>query len=469
MRSESTNWQEHLDFLILDLLSLHVAYLFAYGIRFGVSNPYAIREWRMLIIVMTLLDLFVLIFKSMLRGVLERGYIKEMIALIHQDIILELLTIFFLFSVQESDRYSRVVVILTGILHSGFAWTTRTGWKHILRTHFRDRKRHVLLVGGNELALRYNAFVCTDDSLRQIEIIGYLAESPCPGIENYAGGMNLLEDYLKEYKVDEVVLALTATEEMRMVYMVNLCEKYGVRVHVIPFYNDVISSNPKVECLQDIKLLSLRATPLDDITNALIKRCMDIFASLILIVLTSPIMIFAAIGTRLSSPGPVVFVQERVGRNKKIFRMAKFRSMRITGTENTGWSTQNDPRKTKFGSFMRKFSIDELPQLFNVLVGQMSLIGPRPEIPFHVEHFKNEIPLYLVRQQVRPGITGWAQVNGLRGDTSIEKRVKYDIWYIENWSISLDIKIIWKTVFGGMVNAEQASTSGRIRNDADGA
>ena len=154
------------------------------------------------------------------------------------------------------------------------------------------------------------------------------------------------------------------------------------------------------------------------------------------IILTSPIMLFAAIGTRLSSPGPVLFRQERVGKGKKTFKMLKFRSMRITGTEDTGWSTQDDPRKTKFGSFMRKFSIDELPQMFNVLAGQMSLIGPRPEVPFHVNHFKDEIPLYLVRQQVRPGITGWAQVNGLRGDTSIEERVKYDIWYIENWSLS---------------------------------
>lgn len=129
--------------------------------------------------------------------------------------------------------------------------------------------------------------------------------------------------------------------------------------------------------------------------------------------------------------------------------------MRITGTEDTGWSTNNDPRKTKFGSFIRKFSIDELPQFFNVVKGDMSLIGPRPEMPSHVEHFKDEIPLYLVRQQVRPGITGWAQVNGLRGDTSIEDRVKHDIWYIENWSISLDLKILWMTVFGGMINQEK--------------
>ena len=135
--------------------------------------------------------------------------------------------------------------------------------------------------------------------------------------------------------------------------------------------------------------------------------------------------------------------------------MLKFRSMRENSSEQTGWSRDEDNRKTKFGSFIRKFSLDELPQFFNVLIGDMSIIGPRPEVPFYVDKFKEEIPLYLVRQQVRPGITGWAQVNGLRGDTSIEERIKYDIWYIENWSLGLDIKIVLKTIFGGMINSEK--------------
>ena len=135
--------------------------------------------------------------------------------------------------------------------------------------------------------------------------------------------------------------------------------------------------------------------------------------------------------------------------------MLKFRSMKVNSTENTGWSTETDPRKTRFGSIIRKFSIDELPQLFNVLKGDMSLVGPRPEVPHYVRQFKEDVPLYLVRQQIRPGMTGWAQIHGLRGDTSIEARVKYDLWYIENWSLWLDIKILFKTVFGGMINNEK--------------
>ena len=196
--------------------------------------------------------------------------------------------------------------------------------------------------------------------------------------------------------------------------------------------------------------------PFDNLLNAAVKRGLDIIGSLVLILLTSPIMLATAIGVKLSSPGPIIFKQERIGLNKKPFMMYKFRSMRVNVQQQTGWSTDYDPRKTHFGSFIRKCSLDELPQFFNVLKGDMSLVGPRPEVPYHVEHFKEEIPRYLVRQQVRPGCTGWAQIHGLRGDTDIAERIRYDIWYIENWTVALDIKIIFRTVFGGkMVNDEK--------------
>ena len=187
---------------------------------------------------------------------------------------------------------------------------------------------------------------------------------------------------------------------------------------------------------------------------------MDIVGSALLILLTSPVMLVVAIGVKLSSPGPIIFKQMRVGYGKKPFAMYKFRSMRVNTQENTGWTTDTDPRKTKFGSFIRKYSLDELPQFFNVLKGDMSLVGPRPEIGHFVEQFRDEIPLYMVRHQVRPGITGWAQVNGLRGDTSISERVKYDRWYISNWSVGLDISILLRTVFGGFKNNEVLVASG---------
>ena len=172
--------------------------------------------------------------------------------------------------------------------------------------------------------------------------------------------------------------------------------------------------------------------------------------------LTSPVLLACAIGVKLSSPGPIIFRQERVGRNKKKFYMYKFRSMRVNDSQDTGWSSDRDNRKTEFGAFIRKFSLDELPQLFNVFKGDMSLVGPRPELPFHVDRFKEEVPLYMVKHQVRPGITGWAQVNGLRGDTSIKERIEHDLYYIEHWDVLLDIKILLMTGFGGkFINSEQ--------------
>ena len=187
-----------------------------------------------------------------------------------------------------------------------------------------------------------------------------------------------------------------------------------------------------------------------------IKRILDVLLSGCALIVLSPVLLIVAVLVRTKLGSPVIFCQERPGKDEKIFKMYKFRSMRVNAAEDSAWSTNSDPRKTRFGSIIRKFSLDELPQFFNVLKGDMSLVGPRPEIPFHVEHFKEEIPRYLVRQQVRPGLTGWAQINGLRGDTDIAERIRYDIWYIENWTVALDIKILFRTVFGGkMVNDEK--------------
>ena len=166
-------------------------------------------------------------------------------------------------------------------------------------------------------------------------------------------------------------------------------------------------------------------------------------------------MLATLVGIKLTSRGTVIFRQQRVGRNKKLFWMYKFRSMYENQTEKISWTSLHDPRRTGFGRFLRKFSIDELPQLFNVLKGEMSLIGPRPEIPYYVEKFAQNIPLYMVKHQIRPGMTGWAQINGYRGDTSIDKRIEHDIWYIENWSLSLDLRILVRTIFGGWINSEK--------------
>ena len=264
----------------------------------------------------------------------------------------------------------------------------------------------------------------------------------------------LLETQLHGDGIDEVVLALEPEELGVTVPVIQLCEKSGTKVSVIPFYNDVIPTRATIDNLGAIKLIQLRTTPLDEPFNAALKRGFDILVSLLGLIVLSPLMLIIAVAIKLSSPGPVLFKQERVGLNKKHFTMLKFRSMKVNDAQDTAWSKDEDSRRTAVGSILRKFSLDELPQLFNVLGGDMSLIGPRPEIPFFVEQFRETVPLYMVKNQVRPGITGWAQVNGYRGDTSIPKRIEHDIWYIENWSFGLDMKIIFMTVFGGMINRE---------------
>lgn len=354
------------------------------------------------------------------------------------------------------EQISRMAVFLFWIISTVLVGAKRWIVKGMLH-RFRAKgynQRHVVVVGCGHLAQQYV------DDIREnphygVVVDGYVGRSSRPRMGKSLGEYEALEQILAENQVDELIVALEPEEIRFMQPTIAAADKEGIRLSIVPFYNDYIPPHPTIEAVGNSRVINMRATPLDRAGNALLKRTMDIAGSLVLIILTSPIMLAVAIGVKLSSPGPILFCQERVGRNKKVFKMMKFRSMRITGTEDTGWSTDRDPRKTKFGSFIRKCSLDELPQFFNVLKGEMSLIGPRPEVPFHVNHFKEEIPLYLVRQQVRPGITGWAQVNGLRGDTSIEERVKYDIWYIENWSLGLELKILWKTAFGGMINSEK--------------
>lgn len=320
--------------------------------------------------------------------------------------------------------------------------------------------RHYIVVGDGHLARQYIQNV-QNNPFMGIVVSGYISGVDKEGLGQRLGSYEEIGEVLARNKYDGVVIALEPHEVRFMQDILEAADREGARVELIPFFNDYYPSFPTFDTIGSSKLIDLRATPLDQAGNAFMKRTADILGSLLVLILLSPVFLITAIGVKLSSAGPVIFKQKRIGRNKKPFTMYKFRSMRVTDTEDTGWTTDQDARKTKFGSLIRKFSIDELPQFWNVLKGDMSIIGPRPEIPFHVDHFKQEIPRYLVRQQVRPGITGWAQVNGFRGDTSIEERIRYDIEYIENWTIGLDIRIAFKTIFGGMINKEVSSSTKR--------
>lgn len=354
--------------------------------------------------------------------------------------------------------FSRLAIFLFFVLSIASVSLKRICLRTLLR-HLRKRgynQKHVIVVGNGHFARQYIEDVKKAPHLGFV-VDGYVGRMEDPGMDRRLGGYEELGPVLERYNADELIVALEPQEACLMAHVLACAEKEGIKVSVVPFYNDYLPAHTIVDAVGRTKLIVIRVIPLDNLIWQLVKRAMDVAGSLAILLLASPLMAVTAIGVRLSSPGPVIFRQERVGKNKKPFCMYKFRSMQRNSAENTGWSTDADPRRTRFGSFIRKYSIDELPQLFNVLKGDMSLVGPRPEIPFYVRQFKEEVPLYLVRQQVRPGMTGWAQVHGLRGDTSIEKRVEYDIWYIENWSLWLDIKILFMTAFGGMRNSERAA------------
>ena len=355
----------------------------------------------------------------------------------------------YLFRLQD---FSRGVLAVYFVISSGALIAKRAVLQAVLR-YARSRGynlKHMLVIGGGEMAQRY---------IRNVESRPWLGIHVAGCFPPDEALLSRLEKRLHGVGIDEVILALEPEEVGVTQDVIEVCEKCGTKICVIPFYNDVIPTRPTIDMVGEIKLIQLRTTPLDDPLNAFVKRAFDAAVSLLLLVILSPLFLVLAIAIKLSSPGPIFFRQERIGLNKTPFVMYKFRSMKVNDRQDTAWSTSMDDRRTRIGALLRKTSLDELPQLFNTLKGDMSLVGPRPEIPYYVEQFRETVPLYMVKYQVRPGMTGWAQVNGYRGDTSIPARVEHDLWYIENWSLGLDLKILFRTAFGGMVNGEKLEVS----------
>jgi len=245
--------------------------------------------------------------------------------------------------------------------------------------------------------------------------------------------------------VQEVIICLPEATHRDLVQIVAQCERERVSIRIYPDVFQIMASEVSISDLAGLPLLTMRDVGLRGWHLAL-KRTVDIAGSVAALILLSPLMMLTALLVKLESPGPVFYVQERMGLDAKPFLMLKFRSMRDDAErQGPGWTKPDDPRRTRIGSLLRKLSIDELPQFINVLLGDMSLVGPRPERPVYVEQFRQSIPRYMDRHREKAGLTGWAQVNGLRGDTSIAERTKYDLWYIENWSIWLDFQIIVRT------------------------
>lgn len=387
-----------------------------------------------------------------------QGRRVEMGNLIKANTVGIMIIISILYITRQHD-FSRDMFFIFYLINTGAIVVVRLGIKTALRKIRKGgyNQKHILLIGYSRAAEGYIDRI-TANPQWGYKIRGILDDNIAAGTRykgvQVLGTIGNLEYILPENKLDEIAITLSIKEYSKLENIVNECEKSGVHTKFIPDYNNIIPTKPYTEDLLGLPVINIRYVPLTNTFNMIIKRMVDVFGAVCGIILASPVMLVTAVAIKLTSKGPLIFKQERIGYHNKPFKMYKFRSMVVQEDteEEKGWTTKHDPRVTKVGKIIRKTSIDELPQLFNILRGDMSLVGPRPERPQFVEKFKEEIPRYMVKHQVRPGLTGWAQVNGLRGDTSIEKRIEYDLYYIENWTFGFDIKIMFLTIFKGFVN-----------------
>ncbi|MBO4415096.1 MAG: undecaprenyl-phosphate glucose phosphotransferase [Lachnospiraceae bacterium] len=365
----------------------------------------------------------------------------------------------FIIYIGKSENISRLFYGVFGMLNLMLGAAFRITLRGILKTIRRSGRnlKHVLIVGYSRTTEGFIDRVKANPNWGY-KLHGILADSMAAGTK-YKGVEVLapiieLDEYIENNDFDEIVIALGIDKYDKLEKIVDVCEKSGVHTKFIPDYGNMISTVPYIEDLYGLPVINIRNVPLTNTVNIFVKRAFDIIGSLLALIVFAIPMIVIAVIIKCTSKGPIIFSQVRVGKHGREFKMFKFRSMYVEDPEEEkeGWTTRRDSRVTPIGRFIRKTSLDETPQLFNVLAGSMSLVGPRPERPQFVEKFREEIPRYMIKHQVRPGMTGWAQINGYRGDTSIKRRIEHDLYYIENWSIWLDIKILFLTVFKGFIN-----------------
>jgi exopolysaccharide biosynthesis polyprenyl glycosylphosphotransferase len=342
--------------------------------------------------------------------------------------------------------FSRVVQVLASIFAVVAIWLIREIIYRVERGFLKKGiiSRRAVFVGSDKRGIELFKKLAVQPAWGIIPL-GFVSNEEMP----YArlGTLGQLEDITRARSIDLVIFNLAQDQQDFITDFVMKNENLKLEYMITPDILGLMTFNAETGQIDGMPVLRWGKTPIEGYARV-IKRIFDTFFSGIGLLAASPVMLAAAIAVKLDSPGPVLFKQRRVGRNGREFTMLKYRSMRVdlTDTNGTGWTVKDDPRRTHVGRFIRRYNIDELPQLFNVLMGQMSLVGPRPEQPGYVEKFKDDIPRYFQRHKVKSGVTGWAQVNGFRGDTSIAERTKYDLYYVENWSPVFDIKIILLTL-----------------------
>ncbi len=452
--------------LITDLLVIAVSWIFSYGLRFH-SGLFVLDTAR------PSLELYVLLLVPIMLiwGLSLKAfdlYRPRRIASRLDEIVditkacaLAVLTLIAATYLLRRYEVSRLVFVIFGV--------TNIAALSIERSLFRAALRHLRATGYN---LRYAVVVGTGDPATQflkriemhpemgLKVVGVLSSGAEPhppqvcGVE-VLGSYEIIKDVIRQKGIDHVIIALEWEEHGKLLAVTKAIDDEAVDIKFVPDLLAFVTLRGGVDEIDGLPIISLQSTPLYG-WNIVIKRAFDIAMSLLAIALSAPLMLGIAVLIKLTSPGPIFYRQTRMGIGGKPFRMLKFRSMRVDADAKNGpvRTKSGDPRRTRFGVILRRMSLDELPQLFNVLSGDMSLVGPRPEVIAWIEqeNLRRRIPRYMLRHKMKAGITGWAQINGWRGDTDLTKRVEYDLYYIENWSLALDIKIMWLTIWKGLVS-----------------
>jgi len=445
--------------LVTDVVTLAVAFALSWYVRFTWFS------WEVLPPTNETLEtlaLVLVIFPVVFRGSnlyttnRSRSHISEVFEVFKATVLSTLVLVGVSYFIRE--RYSR----LTIVLFAGFAFVSLSAVRLAFRALFNELRRRgvnlktILVVGAGALGQRV---VETIEQHRELgfKVTGLLTRKPekvgttvlhTPVI----GLFSDLERVLDEKPVDQVILALPLDEQGQLREIMEVLALRTVDVKVVPDLFNYVTLRGGLEEFGGLPIISLQGAPLEG-WNRIAKRSFDILLSSVALLLLAPVMGVLAVLVKLTSRGPIFYAQERMGMDGHLFHMFKFRTMRVDAEkEGARFATPNDDRRTPIGAFLRKTSLDELPQFWNVFVGDMSLVGPRPERPVFIEEFKKQIPRYHLRHMVKSGITGWAQVNGLRGDTSIKDRIDYDLYYIENWSLLFDLKILLRTALGGFLS-----------------
>jgi len=446
--------------VIADILAIEATFLFSYWLRFhslltevvpitlGIPSLGAYVAGSLIVI-----PTWLFLFNSRQMYAARRNvYFSDEFFAIVRLVFVGMLVVMSAAFFYRAFTYSRAVFALLGFFAVAFISTTRyfvLRFEQFWYTRGNDLK-DVVIVGTNPTARRVYDSIASNPALGY-RVVGFfsvngLNEMETSGVD-FLGHISHVPQYIRNHRIDIVLVSLTYKDHPQLYELVRDSEGLNTEIMMVPDLLELMTSRVRIKELHGIPFIKIKAVPLTT-WNLIVKRSFDLVTSACFLVIASPVFGLLALIIKFDSKGPIFYHQERVGIDGRPFRLIKFRTMRADAEGQTGpiWTKKNDPRKTWIGKYLRRFSLDELPQLLNVLKGEMSIVGPRPERQHFVDQFKREIPKYLDRHRVKTGMTGWAQVNGLRGNAPIEERTRYDVYYVENWSLVFDLKIILKTV-----------------------